>query len=1024
MLMALLPLAGWAADPEITAAPTAKANLAYTGLAQALINEGTASEGATLYYAAVDKGATAPATTAFAMAVPEAKNAGDYDVYYCTKKGETYSDAVKIEVAIAKVDLRVTAQDVSFTYGDEVPDITEFYTTEATDWKNGETVATVGQHPVSVPAFDTNAGTKTIMLTANEMLNYNVVFANGASCEVAIAKKKVTVNVLLGNPGTPGGTISYGQNVPLISFSTDDTDITIPSTTGHVIKQGDEVADETKPLAVGAYKVFGKEEDATVDENHTLVWVPADLTVAALDLENVEITGTITQLTYTGENQYTTATKDIVLKNGDITMTLNTDYEIAVKTSENADLPGDNKDQLINVGSYKVVISAKAGGNYTGSVEKPFTIAKANLYVKTKNATTVYDGNAYTPTQANDVTYVGLVGEDEGNALFAGENALTLTVGNDDVAYAVSQTNAGTYTIKVEGPATLDNYNVEYGNLGTLTITPAKVTITTKDQTKVYGAQHKLDAAAGYQTVAGDYADYVTVAPAVALTTYPLIKRETGEDVTAAGEGYAITATGASAGDNYEIEYTNTGKFTITGAKVTIWAEDKETVYNSKEEVKLTALIDGVTAADLNADLQAAVNAALSIDGDAVNAGTYQIVFDEDAITTAFAGLTNYKDVATVPGNFVIKKAPLKIKALDQALQVGEVVPAASAETVEILTEGVSDTDKAKLFDGTTKITLAFSAEGCVVPVDADKKLIADAAITGWNGTAATEDGIWVGGIIINAAAYNAAEVNYTLDADVATGAEAKAGKLTVTAATASVDLTENDAVAKITANDGKKTDVVLKNRELKANTWNVLVLPFEISTFDFCSAINGYAAFNVLDDITSPTVANVNNVTEVKFKLELDKIPANQPFLVKPLSAAGGDAAGITFANVVVAKPTADPTQALENGSFIGTYAKEREVGETDFWAVQSGEFKHFTNDKMKIKFTRAYIKLKGEPAAVRFYIEEADGTTTVIDNLNVDEIQNAKAEGWYTINGMKLDAAPTEKGIYINNGKKVVIK
>ena len=30
----------------------------------------------------------------------------------------------------------------------------------------------------------------------------------------------------------------------------------------------------------------------------------------------------------------------------------------------------------------------------------------------------------------------------------------------------------------------------------------------------------------------------------------------------------------------------------------------------------------------------------------------------------------------------------------------------------------------------------------------------------------------------------------------------------------------------------------------------------------------------------------------------------------------------------------------------------------------------------------------------------------------------------GWYTINGTKLQAAPTQKGIYIFNGKKLVVK
>lgn len=55
------------------------------------------------------------------------------------------------------------------------------------------------------------------------------------------------------------------------------------------------------------------------------------------------------------------------------------------------------------------------------------------------------------------------------------------------------------------------------------------------------------------------------------------------------------------------------------------------------------------------------------------------------------------------------------------------------------------------------------------------------------------------------------------------------------------------------------------------------------------------------------------------------------------------------------------------------------------------------------------------------RILIEEPDGSTTAINAGNTDA---TNAEGWYTIDGVKLNAQPVQKGIYINNGKKVVIK
>ena len=48
-------------------------------------------------------------------------------------------------------------------------------------------------------------------------------------------------------------------------------------------------------------------------------------------------------------------------------------------------------------------------------------------------------------------------------------------------------------------------------------------------------------------------------------------------------------------------------------------------------------------------------------------------------------------------------------------------------------------------------------------------------------------------------------------------------------------------------------------------------------------------------------------------------------------------------------------------------------------------------------------------------------DDEATKIANTNVTNITNGN---WYDLNGRKLNAAPTRKGVYILNGKKVVIK
>ena len=56
------------------------------------------------------------------------------------------------------------------------------------------------------------------------------------------------------------------------------------------------------------------------------------------------------------------------------------------------------------------------------------------------------------------------------------------------------------------------------------------------------------------------------------------------------------------------------------------------------------------------------------------------------------------------------------------------------------------------------------------------------------------------------------------------------------------------------------------------------------------------------------------------------------------------------------------------------------------------------------------------------------AIGTTkdSVLPATDINEVTtgNETTDGWYTIDGIKLEGEPTTKGIYIVNGKKVIIK
>ena len=84
--------------------------------------------------------------------------------------------------------------------------------------------------------------------------------------------------------------------------------------------------------------------------------------------------------------------------------------------------------------------------------------------------------------------------------------------------------------------------------------------------------------------------------------------------------------------------------------------------------------------------------------------------------------------------------------------------------------------------------------------------------------------------------------------------------------------------------------------------------------------------------------------------------------------------------------------------------------------------ETRAFQND-VYVKFSPGKILSLGASAyaADAYYSGRVDPATGV-NNVEVSDADDSAP--WYTINGVKLTGKPTAPGIYIHNGKKVVVK
>ena len=247
----------------------------------------------------------------------------------------------------------------------------------------------------------------------------------------------------------------------------------------------------------------------------------------------------------------------------------------------------------------------------------------------------------------------------------------------------------------------------------------------------------------------------------------------------------------------------------------------------------------------------------------------------------------------------------------------------------------------------------------------------------------------------------------------------------------------KNTAARIIEQQNGKFVNIKFSDFNMIAEKWYPLVLPFATSVREI-SKVFGYAVVDVFNGTTADG--------KIQFKLHMGDIAANTPFIVKVYEdqnmsdvskyyeeAYGGTP--VKFANVKIENAmNADKEVKVNEGSevdFVGTY-KGRIDGFRSYMYYFSEEAKYGQYYKGNDKNT-TYLRPLGAyfvdnaanaaNTAREILIEEPNGSTTAISAITVDGAF-VEADGWYTTNGVKLQGVPTEKGVYIRNGKKIVIK
>ena len=246
------------------------------------------------------------------------------------------------------------------------------------------------------------------------------------------------------------------------------------------------------------------------------------------------------------------------------------------------------------------------------------------------------------------------------------------------------------------------------------------------------------------------------------------------------------------------------------------------------------------------------------------------------------------------------------------------------------------------------------------------------------------------------------------------------------------IDLADNaDNSTALSGKDGYFAEVTLRDRTFfKDNSWNTLCLPFAVSDGN----TNDDLTFSgtPLEGATVKTLTGAtfnNNTLTLNFSDDLTSIEAGKPYIVK--WASGDNVKNPKFTSVTL-NTINTPTNITDVITFQGIYSPHNILGENKtLLYLGSDNYLYYPNAAMTIGSCRAYFQLAegitaGEPnnteGIKQFVLNFGDEETTSIVNCQLSTVNSDDA--WYDMSGRKLSGKPTEKGIYINNGHKIVIK
>jgi len=242
-------------------------------------------------------------------------------------------------------------------------------------------------------------------------------------------------------------------------------------------------------------------------------------------------------------------------------------------------------------------------------------------------------------------------------------------------------------------------------------------------------------------------------------------------------------------------------------------------------------------------------------------------------------------------------------------------------------------------------------------------------------------------------------------------------------------------------AGSGKVYEVTLTGRTLyKDGTWNTLCLPFSLSAAQIAANANFAGATLMTMDVTKKNGFDTTDGTLYLWFKTATEIEAGVPYLVKWDKAtdydnnpSAYDISNPVFEGVTVSRTEAQTveseTTGLETVQMVGTYSPVSVTADDkSILFLGDANTLYYSTVDRQIRSCRAYFSVpyinghagaKARAFALSFDGEVTTGIIEVSANYN-----GVTDDAWYSLDGVRLSGKPTQRGMYINKGKKIIVK